>query len=97
MQYQPERFQCAFSPTASFVAAALTGAIGVASIANAKHLDELPLPAMPLLFAAPTGCGGTSLCPTCWRPRTEFLAAHSAFPAFAKVILAGLRGQSQPF
>lgn len=40
-----------FSATASFATAALTGVFGVASLARATSLRELPLAAMPLIFA----------------------------------------------
>ena len=40
-----------FSATASFSAAAITAVIGVAALWQVKHARELPLAAMPLLFA----------------------------------------------
>ena len=40
-----------FSATASLSTAALTGLIGVASILRVRHARELPLAAVPLLFA----------------------------------------------
>ncbi len=41
-----------FSPAASFVAAGLTGVIGALTLTRVIHGRELPLAAMPLLFAA---------------------------------------------
>ncbi len=41
-----------FSATASFSAASITAVIGVATLRQVKHPRELPLAAMPLLFAA---------------------------------------------
>lgn len=41
-----------FSPAASFTAAALTGAIGLVALARTPHPRQLPLAAMPLVFAA---------------------------------------------
>jgi hypothetical protein len=40
-----------FSATASFVAAGLTGALGLAALRRSTRLSELPLAAMPLIFA----------------------------------------------
>ena len=40
-----------FSATASFSAASITAVIGVATLREVKHPRELPLAAMPLLFA----------------------------------------------
>jgi len=40
-----------FSPTASFVTAGLTGAIGLVCLARASRTRDLPLAAMPLIFA----------------------------------------------
>lgn len=41
-----------FSAPASFAAAAITGAIGLASVAKAEERRALPLAAMPVLFSA---------------------------------------------
>ncbi|MGD9668148.1 MAG: DUF6629 family protein [Hyphomicrobiaceae bacterium] len=41
-----------FSAPASFAAAAVTGMIGIACVAKSGRLREMPLAAMPLLFAA---------------------------------------------
>jgi hypothetical protein len=41
-----------FSPQASFLAAGVLGALGVACVSNAKRLSEKPMAAIPLLFAA---------------------------------------------
>lgn len=40
-----------FSPTASFITAAVTGTVGVLSLTRASTRRELPLAAMPLIFA----------------------------------------------
>lgn len=40
-----------FSPEASFTAAAVTGTLGVLAVSRASRLRDLPLAAMPLLFA----------------------------------------------
>jgi hypothetical protein len=40
-----------FSATASFSAASITAVIGIATLRQVKHPRELPLAAMPLLFA----------------------------------------------
>lgn len=40
-----------FSPTASFITAAVTGIVGVVSMARVTHPRELPLAATPILFA----------------------------------------------
>ena len=40
-----------FSAPASFVAAAVTGAVGVAAMMRVHRREELPLAAMPLFFA----------------------------------------------
>ena len=47
-----------FSATASFATAALTGVLGVASLARVGHPRELPLAAMPLMFAIHQGVEG---------------------------------------
>ena len=41
-----------FSATASFTAAAVTGALGLFAIARTRHVRDLPLAATPVLFAA---------------------------------------------
>jgi hypothetical protein len=48
-----------FSATASFITAGLTGLIGVVTIAKANNVRELPLAAMPLIFAVQQGIEGT--------------------------------------
>lgn len=40
-----------FSAVASFMAAGITGAVGVATVSKVRHPSELPLAAIPLLFA----------------------------------------------
>lgn len=40
-----------FSPAASFIAAGLTGAVGVLTLTQVRHPRELPLAATPMLFA----------------------------------------------
>ena len=47
-----------FSAVASFVTAAVTGVIGVASLARVKDARELPLAAAPVLFAVQQGVEG---------------------------------------
>ena len=47
-----------FSPTASFSAAAFTGAVGLVSLMRARQARELPLAAVPLLFAAQQAAEG---------------------------------------
>jgi hypothetical protein len=47
-----------FSATASFGAAALTGSAGVAAMARAHPPNELPLAAIPLIFAVQQACEG---------------------------------------
>lgn len=41
-----------FSATASFTAAAVTGALGLFAISRTRHIRDLPLAATPVLFAA---------------------------------------------
>ena len=48
-----------FSATASFSAASVTAVIGVATLRQVKHPRELPLAAIPLLFAAQQAVEGT--------------------------------------
>ena len=47
-----------FSATASFVAAGVTGAVGIAALRRAQHPSEWPLAAVPLIFAAQQGVEG---------------------------------------
>jgi hypothetical protein len=47
-----------FSATASFTAAAVTGAIGTVCVSQVRDRRDLPLAAMPLLFAAQQGLEG---------------------------------------
>lgn len=47
-----------FSAVASFVTAAVTGVIGVASLARVKDMHEFPLAAAPVLFAVQQGMEG---------------------------------------
>jgi len=47
-----------FSATASFLAAGITGAIGIMAIARTKEPRELPLAAMPIFFAIHQGIEG---------------------------------------
>ncbi len=47
-----------FSATASFSAASVTAAIGIATLRQIKHPRELPLASMPMLFAAQQGVEG---------------------------------------
>jgi hypothetical protein len=47
-----------FSATASFVAAGVTGAIGIAALRRARHPSEWPLASVPLIFAAQQGIEG---------------------------------------
>jgi len=47
-----------FSATASFVACGATGAVGLITIVRARHANELPLAAIPLLFSAQQGVEG---------------------------------------
>jgi len=47
-----------FSATASFLAAGVTGAIAIATIARARGPRELPLAAAPLFFAVQQGLEG---------------------------------------
>ncbi len=47
-----------FSATASFLAAGVTGAIGVVAIARTRRASEAPLAAAPLIFAAQQGIEG---------------------------------------
>lgn len=47
-----------FSATASFMAFGVTGAAGLAAISRTRHLKELPLAAVPLLFAGQQGIEG---------------------------------------
>jgi heme A synthase len=50
--------QMCFSATASFVTAALTGAAGIAAISRTEERRELPLAAIPLVFAVQQGVEG---------------------------------------
>ena len=52
------RERMCFSATASFSAAALTGIAGVAALKRAHPPRELPLAAVPLLFAVQQACEG---------------------------------------
>jgi len=47
-----------FSATASFVACAVTGAVGLITIVRTRSANELPLAAMPLFFAIQQGVEG---------------------------------------
>ena len=47
-----------FSATASFVACGVTAAVGLATIARAQGLNELPLAAIPLVFSVQQGVEG---------------------------------------
>jgi len=47
-----------FSPTASFTAAAITAAIGVVTLRRANGVREVPLAAMPIIFAVQQGTEG---------------------------------------
>ena len=47
-----------FSATASFTTAALTGAVGVAAISRTTRVREIPIAAMPLVFAAQQAAEG---------------------------------------
>jgi len=48
-----------FSATASFAAAALTGAVGVATLGRVKRLRDIPLASIPLVFGAQQAIEGT--------------------------------------
>jgi hypothetical protein len=47
-----------FSATASFIAFGVTGAIGLASVSRIRSSNELPLAAIPLVFASQQGIEG---------------------------------------
>src|SRR5687768_7354448 len=47
-----------FSTTASFVTAALTGAIGIVCVSRISRLRQLPLAIAPILFAIQQGIEG---------------------------------------
>jgi hypothetical protein len=47
-----------FSPTASFTAAAVTGALGLIAVARTRRPQDLPLAVTPLLFATQQGLEG---------------------------------------
>jgi hypothetical protein len=47
-----------FSATASFVAAGVTGAVGIVALSRARRPSEWPLAAVPLIFAAQQGVEG---------------------------------------
>ena len=47
-----------FSATASFVACGVTGAVGLGTIVRARSTNELPLAAIPLIFAVQQGIEG---------------------------------------
>lgn len=47
-----------FSATASFTAAAITGGIGIATLSKAKRIQEIPIAAMPMIFAVQQAAEG---------------------------------------
>ena len=47
-----------FSATASFTAAAVTGAVGIAALRRTQHPSEWPLASVPLIFAIQQGIEG---------------------------------------
>lgn len=73
-----------FSATASFSAAALTGAVGVVTLTHVRSPQELPLAGMPLLFGIQQAIEGTL-----WLilPR-DGAVAHALVGAFAIIALA---------
>jgi len=76
-----------FSATASFSAALFTAVIGVATLRQVKNPRELPLAAMPLLFASQQAIEGALWLQLAAGRSTEEVAALSfIFLVFAKVL-----------
>lgn len=76
-----------FSATASFSVAAVTAAIGVAAIQQAREPRELPLAAVPMLFASQQAVEGVLWLQLTGQGDAENIAALSfAFLLFAQVI-----------
>ncbi len=76
-----------FSATASFSSAALIAAIGIATVRQVKHPRELPLAAIPLLFAFQQAVEGALWLQLADAGSREAVAALSlAFLVFAKVL-----------
>jgi hypothetical protein len=76
-----------FSATASFAAAALTGAVGVAALGRTRRLRDVPLAVIPLIFAAQQAIEGAlwlELRPGPGGPASLALAA--AFAGIALVL-----------
>ena len=79
-------FMC-FSATASFSVAAVTAAIGVAAIRQAGHRRDLPLAAVPLLFASQQAVEGILWLQLSGQGDAGHIAVLSfAFLIFAEVI-----------
>ncbi len=83
-----------FSATASFLAAATTGAIGFATLREVKQWREVPLAAMPVLFASQQAVEG-ALWLQLTGGRGDYAGALSlTFLLFAKVFWPGYAGVS---
>ena len=76
-----------FSATASFSAASITAVIGVATLRQVQHPRELPLAAMPLIFAVQQAIEGALWLQLSAARSKEAVAALSLnFLVFAKVL-----------
>ena len=76
-----------FSATASFSAASITAVIGIATLRQVKHPRELPLAAMPLLFAVQQAVEGALwLQLPAGGGRDAVVALSLCFLVFAKVL-----------
>ena len=76
-----------FSPTASFLAAAMTATIGLATLRQVNHPREVPLAGMPLLFASQQAVEGFLwLQLSGQNDRAEVAALSFIFLIFAKVL-----------
>ena len=80
-----------FSATASFAAAALTGAVGIATLQRTRRLRDVPLASVPLIFSAQQAVEGTlwlGLRANPEKPANQILAA--AFTGIALVLWPAL-------
>ena len=80
-----------FSATASFSAAALTGAIGIATLKQTRRLRDLPLACIPLLFGAQQAIEGALWLGLRAEPRSPAnLALAAAFTGMALILWPAL-------